>query len=121
MPKIGELINVYDTEKEEYVMENATREEVAKKLEVNTRKISYNLYNGYKLNGRYLLSRVIGDESKIKKSVKVAESNKKNSIPMALWDEWDNMIMAAEVLRLGQGHIVTKKEQEKLVKYVERY
>lgn len=93
MPKVGELIDVYDTEKEEYVMENATREEVAKKLEVNTRKISYNLYNGYKLNGKYLLSRVIGEESKIKKSVKIDKTDKrmKNSIPVALWDEWDDI------------------------------
>ena len=93
MPKIGELIDVYDTEKEKYVMKNATREEVAKKLEVNTRKISYNLYNGYKLNGKYLLSRVIGEESKIKKSVKIDKTDKrmKNSIPVALWDEWDDV------------------------------
>ncbi len=92
MPKIGELIDVYDTEKDKYIMESATREEVSKRLGVPTRKISYNLYTGYKLNGKYLLARVIGEEPSKKTSNKVSKLGiKKKSIPQSLLDEWDEV------------------------------
>ncbi|MDF2524773.1 MAG: hypothetical protein K0R31_2414 [Clostridiales bacterium] len=108
MSKIGDLLDVYDTEDKKYVMKNASRIEIAEKFGITGKKVSYNLCHGYKLHGRYLFA---------ESEEKSFEENFKNT-PSKLEAKWNDVVKAAALLRTGKGKMVTERINGKLVKYV---
>lgn len=89
MPKPNDLLNVFDTVSNEYILLNATRQKVEKTLDIDGAKISYNLYTGYKIRHRYILERVV-NRTNPKNAVK-ENPNEKQKIPQYTLDEWDRV------------------------------
>lgn len=83
MAKISRLLNVYDTETDEYLMTSASRQAIAKELNITTDRISDYLCKGYKIDSRYILERVETAEATDK------APRDKNSLPQHILDDWD--------------------------------
>jgi ABC-type uncharacterized transport system ATPase component len=108
--KIGCNLDVFDTKEECYIMQNATREEIAERFNLTKVNVSYNLKKGYRIGKRYKLLRQ-GDN--------LNEYKTEQNYPIDLTTKWNDICKAAELIRTGKGKIVTKMVNGKPVKYTE--
>jgi hypothetical protein len=82
--------------------------QVSKLTGLDSRAVTNYSYNGYAYKGRY-------------KVVKDGETGYKGNqkLDMDMVKKWNNMMRAAELIRTGKGHIVTKRKNGKIFRYVE--
>ena len=96
------LYTVKNATTNEIILNRATGEEIEDTLGFRPRLPKY-VDKSYQ-HGRYLVEKT---------------GENKNYIPEKFWKEWEDMNIAAELLRTGQGKIVSKIENGKRIKFVE--
>lgn len=103
-----DLLDVFDVKEDKYLVKGISRQAVADMLGISRRAISECLARPVRIQGRYEITRSESESNVlVKKDPKVS----------ADWcKEWDEMTMAAELIRTGQGYITTKIIDGKKVK-----
>lgn len=103
-----DLLDVFDVKENKYLVKGISRQAVANMLGITRRAISECLARPGRIQGRYEITRSESESNVlIKKDPKVPDS----------WcKEWDEMTVAAELIRTGQGCITTKTIDGKKVK-----
>ena len=103
-----DLLDVFDVKENRYLVKGMSRQAVANMLDITRTTISVCLANQKRLQGRYEITR-----SELESNVLIKKGNK---LLKKLLDEWDEMTLAAELIRTGQGYITTKIVNGKKVK-----
>lgn len=92
------LFTVTDTETNKFVMQGATIPMLARHYGLSPEYITSAMAKGEKIQGKYLIEPIGLRE----------EPKNTNSIPVALWKDWDEVCGIAKLIKEGKAHIVSK-------------
>lgn len=97
-----ESLDVFDVKENKYLIKGITRQALSEMLDVTRNAISNYICTGKNLKGKYHIT--ISEVQGTQEPVKVYA----NSFPVDLLKEWDEMTLAAELIRTGKGYIATR-------------